>query len=140
LCSSRPASLRLLLTTPLLVFTVFFVRALNARIPPSTPLIVNAVNPGYCYSELRRSLVGLRAAINWLMDKALAFSSEVGSRRIVWAALSHQDHPDTLRGEYVSSFAIQEVSDAVLSPEGVKVQDRSWFVIFRLHKSSRVYN
>ncbi|KAJ7860404.1 hypothetical protein B0H14DRAFT_575715 [Mycena olivaceomarginata] len=108
------------------LFTVFFVRALNARIPPSTPLIVNAVNPGYCYSELRRSLVGLRATINWLMDKALAFSSEVGSRRIVWAALSHQDHPDTLRGEYVSSFAIQEVSDAVLSPEGVKVQDRSW--------------
>ncbi|KAJ7900599.1 hypothetical protein B0H14DRAFT_2429170, partial [Mycena olivaceomarginata] len=108
------------------LFTVFFVRALNARIPPSTPLIVTAVNPGYCYSELRRVLSGFRAVMDWLMEKALAFTSEVGSRRIVWAALSHQNQPDKLRGEYVSSFDIQEVSDVVLSPEGIKVQDRSW--------------
>ncbi|KAJ7792313.1 hypothetical protein B0H14DRAFT_3115225 [Mycena olivaceomarginata] len=108
------------------IFTVFFVRALNARIPPSTPLIVTAVNPGYCYSELRRVLSGFRAVMDWLMEKALAFTSEVGSRRIVWAALSHQNQPDKLRGEYVSSFDIQEVSDVVLSPEGIKVQDRSW--------------
>jgi hypothetical protein len=70
--------------------------------------------------------------MDWLMEKALAFTSEVGSRRIVWAALSHQNQPAKLRGEYVSSFDIQEVSDVVLSPEGIKVQDRSWFVICRL--------
>ncbi|KAF7345418.1 WW domain-containing oxidoreductase [Mycena venus] len=108
------------------LFNVFFVRALNDRIPPSTPLVVNAVNPGYCYSELRREFSGIRAALDWLMEKALAFSAEVGSRRLIWAALAHQDQPDKLRGEYSSSFKIREVSDLVLSPEGVKIQDRSW--------------
>ncbi|KAF7345532.1 WW domain-containing oxidoreductase [Mycena venus] len=109
------------------LFNVFFVRALNARLSPSTPppLIINAVNPGYCYSDLRREYSGMRAVIDWFLEKALAFSAEMGSRRLIWAALAHQDRPDKLRGEYLSSFEVREVSDLVLSPEGVKIQDRS---------------
>jgi hypothetical protein len=62
------------------------------------------------------------------MEKALAFTAEVGSRRLVWAALSNQEQPAQLRGGYISYFKVEEVSDFALSPEGVKMQDRSWFV------------
>jgi len=108
------------------LFNVFFARALNDHLSSSTPLIVNSVSPGYCYSELRREFSGLRAVIDWFMEKALAFTAEVGSRRLVWAALSYQDQPDKLRGAYLSNFEIVEVSDFILSPEGAKMQERSW--------------
>ncbi|KAF7371070.1 hypothetical protein MSAN_00741300 [Mycena sanguinolenta] len=108
------------------LFNVLFVRALNDRLPPSIPLVVNAVNPGYCYSELRREFSGARAVFDWFMERALAFSAEVGSRRLIWAALSYQNAPDKLRGEYLSDFHVEEVSDFVLSPEGAKMQDHSW--------------
>jgi NAD(P)-dependent dehydrogenase (short-subunit alcohol dehydrogenase family) len=108
------------------LFNVFFVRALNAHLPSSTPVVVSAVDPGYCYSELRRSFTGVMAVFDWLMERALAFPTEVGSRRLVWAALSNQDHPEKLRGEYTASFQVLEASDFVISPEGAKIQDRTW--------------
>ncbi|KAJ7483212.1 hypothetical protein FB451DRAFT_1169829 [Mycena latifolia] len=49
--------------------------------------------PGYCYSELRRNFSGVRAMVDHLMELALAFSAERGSRQLVWAALAYQDHP-----------------------------------------------
>ncbi|KAK7055882.1 WW domain-containing oxidoreductase [Favolaschia claudopus] len=116
--------------TKLLV--VFFVRALNARLPSSTPVVINAVNPGYCYSELRRELTGPTAAFDWLTEKMLAYSSEVGSRPLVWAAISHQDDPDVLRGEYINDYKVQEVSDVALTPAGVQVQNRSWDELIRI--------
>ncbi|KAJ7780227.1 hypothetical protein DFH07DRAFT_865313 [Mycena maculata] len=108
------------------LLNVFFTRALNARLPPSTPVIVNTVNPGYCYSELRREFTGLRAFVDHLMELALAFTTEVGSRQLVWAALAKQEAPEQLRGEYITAFHVQEVSDFVLSPQGAKAQDLIW--------------
>ncbi|KAF8206573.1 hypothetical protein K438DRAFT_1904702 [Mycena galopus ATCC 62051] len=107
------------------LLNVFFVRALNARLPPSTPVVISAVDPGYCYSELRRNLTGVMAVVDWLGEKALAFPTEVGSRRLIWTAVSHQDHPEKLRGQY-TTFQVLEASDFVLSPEGIKIQDRTW--------------
>ncbi|KAJ7173561.1 hypothetical protein C8R46DRAFT_1083145 [Mycena filopes] len=106
------------------LLNVFFVRALNARLPPSTPLIVNAVNPSYCYSELRRSLPGVLAFFDRILELCLAFTAEVGSRRLVWAAVGGD--PDELRGEYINACAVAEPSDFVIKPQGVKVQDRVW--------------
>ncbi|KAJ7838051.1 hypothetical protein B0H13DRAFT_2677621 [Mycena leptocephala] len=110
------------------LLNVFFVRALNARLPPSTPLIVNAVDPGYCYSELRCGLTGFMAVFDYLMERALAFTTEVGSRRLVWAALAYPNQPDTdkLRGEFSADCDVQEVSDYVLSAQGAKAQERIW--------------
>ncbi|KAJ7663864.1 hypothetical protein DFH06DRAFT_1393669 [Mycena polygramma] len=97
-----------------IVFNVFFVRALNAHLPPSTPLVVDAVCPGYCYSELRRELSGLTALFFY------------NSRQLVCGALAYPEEPEKLRGEYVFRYKITEVSDFVLSAEGSKVQKRSW--------------
>jgi retinol dehydrogenase-12 len=85
-------------------------------LPPSSPtVIVNAVNPGYCYSTLRRNLPFLTAVPYWVMDKALPFTTEVGSRQLVYAAVGGDDA--AMRGAYVS---YSEVSDYVLSDEGAK--------------------
>ncbi|KAF7371072.1 WW domain-containing oxidoreductase [Mycena sanguinolenta] len=108
------------------LFNVLFVRALNDRLPSSIPVIASAVDPGYCYSELRREFSGVMAVFDWLLERTLAFTAEVGSRRLIWTALSHQDQPEKLRGQYSSNFHMTEVSDFVLSPEGVKAQNRSW--------------
>ncbi|KAJ7089873.1 hypothetical protein B0H15DRAFT_839583 [Mycena belliarum] len=124
-CHSTPKVLedRYLLTK---LLNVFFVRALNARLPPATPLVVNTVNPGYCYSELRRTFSGIRLMLDNLMQWCLAFTTEQGSRQLVWAAVAHQDDPDKLRGQYITASKVEEVSDFVLSPLGAKAQDRLW--------------
>ncbi|KAJ7502584.1 hypothetical protein B0H11DRAFT_2188382 [Mycena galericulata] len=127
------------------LFNVFFVRALNARLPPSTPLIVDAADPGcssriyvaattksdlvsfrFCRSELRRDWTGLMAVFNWLNERLMALPTEVGSRQLVWAAVALQDHPEKLRGEFISCFQPTEVSDFALSPPGSKAQDLIW--------------
>ncbi|KAJ7483216.1 hypothetical protein FB451DRAFT_1084385 [Mycena latifolia] len=111
---------------PVTKFNVFFVRALNARLPPAMPLIVNAVSPGYCYSELRRNLSGVAAAADAVMEWFLAFTPERGSRQLVWGALAHQDHPEKLRGAYISASKVVEVADFVLSAQGAKAEDHIW--------------
>ncbi|KAJ7139182.1 short-chain dehydrogenase [Mycena epipterygia] len=108
------------------LFNVFFVRALNARLPPPTPVVVDAVCPGYCYSELRREFSGVMAVMDYIMERLLARSAEEGSRSLVWAALANQDHPEKMRGEYVAVAQFEEVSDYVLSADGAKLQDHVW--------------
>ncbi|KAJ7701185.1 hypothetical protein B0H17DRAFT_1005151 [Mycena rosella] len=108
------------------LFNIFFVRALTARLAPATPLVVNAVCPGYCYSELRRSFSGLRAVVDFLMERALAFTSEQGSRQLVFGAVARRDNPEAMRAAYISLSRVVEPSDYVLSTEGMKMQDRLW--------------
>ncbi|KAJ7123550.1 hypothetical protein C8R44DRAFT_831248 [Mycena epipterygia] len=114
------------LTIMVLVLNVFFFRALNSRLPPTTPVIVNAASPGYCYSELRREVSGLLVVINYIMERLLAWTTEEGSRQLVWGALAYQDRPEILRGQYIAASKVQEVSDYVLSAEGARVEDRVW--------------
>ncbi|KAJ7132349.1 hypothetical protein C8R44DRAFT_698800 [Mycena epipterygia] len=119
----RAMDARYLLTK---LLNIFFVRALNARLSASTPLIVNAVNPGYCYSQLRRSFSGIQAVFDHLSERALAFTTEEGSRQLVFGAIGEQEHPEKLRGEFTSNCKVMESSDFVLSPEGVKAQNDVW--------------
>ncbi|KAJ7343775.1 hypothetical protein DFH08DRAFT_214798 [Mycena albidolilacea] len=122
-CTPRNMAFRYLLTK---LLNVFFVRALNARLPPGTPLIVNAVSPGLCRSELTRSMTGVTAAFDRLISLLFAYSTEVGSRHLVWAALAEEERPDELRGAFIHGSKVLEPSDFVLSVEGAKTQDRVW--------------
>ena len=113
-------------THPDLVLNVFFVRTLNAYLSSSSPTVtVNAVNPGYCDSELRRNLPPTRTS---LINEELALPTEQGSRQLVYAAVAGKE--ENMRGGYVSFSEVVEVSDYVLSEEGDKVQERIWV---RLH-------
>ncbi|KAJ6447906.1 hypothetical protein C8R47DRAFT_433575 [Mycena vitilis] len=109
---------------------IFFVRALNARLGQTTPIIVHAVNPGLCRSELMRGISGILAAFEAFCSWILAFTTEVGSRQLVWAAVAQEDRPDSLRGAYIHACKVAEPSDFVLSAEGVKAQDRLWDELF----------
>ncbi|KAF9460542.1 short-chain dehydrogenase [Collybia nuda] len=109
------------------LLNVFFLRGLNDRLPrtPGT-IIVNGVNPGYCYSELRRDLSGIRAAVNWIMEYLLAHTTEEGSRQLVWAAVGGAEEGEELRGAYISCSEVREVSDFVLTKDGMIAQDAIW--------------
>jgi NAD(P)-dependent dehydrogenase (short-subunit alcohol dehydrogenase family) len=108
------------------LLNVFFTRALNAHIPLSTPLIVNTVNPGLCATTLRSSFTFPLNVLDWDLEKVLAISSEEGSRQLVYAAIGGREDEVKMRGAFISKNEIREVSDFVLSEEGVKVQDRIW--------------
>ncbi|PPQ75648.1 hypothetical protein CVT24_010591 [Panaeolus cyanescens] len=107
------------------LLNVLFARGLNDRLR-NQPLVVNAVCPGYCYSNLRRNFTGVRAIVDWLMERVLARTTEEGSRQLVWAALAKQDAPDQLRGAYISSMNSVEPSDFVVSQAGAEFQDKLW--------------
>ena len=107
------------------MLNVFFARGLSERLL-GKPVIVNAVNPGFCYSALRRHITGLRAWSIWLMELCLARTSEQGSRELIWACIGGKDNIDQLRGAYISSMEVREPSDFVIGEEGKRAQTKLW--------------
>ncbi|SJL03428.1 related to enoyl-CoA hydratase/isomerase [Armillaria ostoyae] len=108
------------------LLNVFFTRSLQSRLPES--IIVNAINPGFCESELRRSITGswYMAFAEWTMVKLLGYSTEEGSRQLVWAAVGGGEDEKHLRGGYVSFSDIVEVSDYAISETGLEAQEKIW--------------
>jgi retinol dehydrogenase 12 len=107
------------------VLNLLFVRALADRLG-NIPVIVNAVDPGYAISELRRNVHGLRILVFYLMDLFLAIPTEKSSRRLVWGALGGKEDEDKLRGAYLRCSQVSEPSDFVISHQGREVQERTW--------------
>ncbi|KAG1738024.1 hypothetical protein EDB19DRAFT_1852582 [Suillus lakei] len=113
------------------LLNVFFVRALTDRLQCTTPLSAVAVSPGSCHSQLRRSwyeqttfsFVKIAVAI-W--ERLLAWTSEQGSRQLVFGAVGGRDNEENMRGGFVSRGRLVEVADFVLSDEGHKMQDTVW--------------
>ena len=120
-CGSR-------ILSPFTVLNVFFVRELTKRLPANSPVIVTAVNPGYCKSQLRRYLPLPLRILNSIVEVLLARTTEEGSRQLLWAAIGGAGREFELRGAYVSKATLQEVSDYVLSDEreGTALQTRLW--------------
>ncbi|KAF9241280.1 hypothetical protein BU15DRAFT_60905 [Melanogaster broomeanus] len=108
------------------LLNVFFARALQDRVQSSTPLTVNSVNPGFCYSSLRRGFYEQRNCGLYLMEKLLAWTAEQGSRQLIYAAIADRDNEDHMKGAFISKAAVIEPSDFVLSEEGTKMQDTLW--------------
>ena len=107
------------------MLNVFFARGLSERLL-GKPVIVNAVNPGLCYSALRRHITGLRAWSIWVLEIFLARTSEQGSRELIWACIGGKDNIDQLRGAYISSMEVREPSDFVIGEEGKRAQTKLW--------------
>ncbi|KAJ7466914.1 hypothetical protein FB451DRAFT_1259505 [Mycena latifolia] len=122
-CTPSEMRTRYLLTK---LLNVLFVRALNARLEPGAPLIISAINPGFCVSELGRDEARILVFISNIMRSLLAFTTEEGSRQLVWAAVGRPENPEELRGGYTNQCKVVEPSDFVISPEGQKAQDRIW--------------
>ena len=113
-----------------LVLNIFFVRELTKRLPANSPVIVTAVNPGFCKSQLGRNLSPVTRVFGEIMRALLARTTEEGSRQLVWAAVGGAGREFDLRGGYVNMADLEEVSDYVLSEEGAVVQTRLWVCEF----------
>ena len=107
------------------MLNVFFARELSERLRHK-PLIVNAVNPGFCQSAFRRNWRGLRAWLTWPIEVFLARTTEQGSRQLIWACIGGRDNVEELRGAYISSMQVQEPSDFTVSEEGSRAQTKIW--------------
>jgi len=105
--------------------TFFFARGLSERLRDK-PLIVNVVDPGLCHSDLARNLTGTRAWSLWLWKTLFAYTTEQGSRQLVWACIGGKDNVEQLRGAYISSMQVREASDFVVSEEGKRAQTKLW--------------
>ncbi|KAG6899469.1 hypothetical protein C0993_010065 [Termitomyces sp. T159_Od127] len=103
----------------------FFYRALNDRLGPASPVVVNGVNPAFCYSGLRRDISGLMSVVWYVLERLVARTAEEGSRQLLYAALGGiGKEDDKFRGAYISSTSISEASDYVLASH--EIQDRLW--------------
>ncbi|KAJ7765100.1 hypothetical protein DFH07DRAFT_738005 [Mycena maculata] len=114
------------------LLNVFFVRALNSCLGASL-LIVDAVNPGFCVSKLRRNISGPVAWLANFMEWIMAFTTEEGGHRLVHGAVGILEDADTLltkmawtRGGYLNQCRVEEPSNFVVSAEGHRVQDQIW--------------
>lgn len=85
---------------------IFLARELAERAKGSTlpSVIVNAVDPGLCRTELTREFTGLTAVAASIANAILARTAETGSRNIIYAAVSRED----THGKYLSSCCVRE--------------------------------
>jgi hypothetical protein len=120
----------LLTVSQFAVLNVTFFRSLTARLAKSkSPIIVTALNPGLCFSELTRNVTGEKAKRIEAEKAEFAYTTEEGSRHILYAALKglgSKEEEDKVRGEYSSRSHVQDVSDFVLSEEGKRFADKVW--------------
>jgi len=50
------------------LLNLFFARELASRLPEDSPLVINTINPGLCFSGLRRNLPLSSQIIFWFWD------------------------------------------------------------------------
>ncbi|KAL2673776.1 hypothetical protein Neosp_012220 [[Neocosmospora] mangrovei] len=93
---------------------------MKSSAPPGYPVIINLVNPGFCYSNLTREGPQVFMAIVRVLMHAR--SSEVGSRTLVHAASAGEE----THGTYLSDCKLSPVADFVTSEAGREMQARVW--------------
>jgi retinol dehydrogenase-12 len=111
------------------LLNVFFTRAFAAHLAPSSAIIADYVNPGFCYSGLSRNAPFPASLVFMVMKLALGRRTAEGAKTLVWAATAgHNDASvrDSLKGAYSSDCRIAAPSDFALSDEGQKIQSRLW--------------
>ncbi|KZO98824.1 NAD(P)-binding protein [Calocera viscosa TUFC12733] len=103
------------------LLNVLFTIALSSRLPSTTSLSINTVNPGFCHSQLARNARSWRF---WLQKQLLARSTEAGSRTLVHAAVGRDI--DGKSGLYVEHCRVGEPSEWVRSERGKEVGAKLW--------------
>ncbi|KAJ3780032.1 hypothetical protein GGU11DRAFT_779093 [Lentinula aff. detonsa] len=104
------------------ILNIMLVHKLAALLPKS--IVPVSLNPGFCLSGLRRKHDGEEAERFKKMEDEFAYTSEEGSRQIIYAAIGGKD--EELRGAFTSYSRVLEVSDWMLSEEGKRAEDKTW--------------
>lgn len=115
--------------TYIVVINVLFARALQAHIPSSAPIVISAVDPGLCHSDLRRRIG--ESHMTELLKRAR--TAEEGSRQLLYASLGPDatnldstELTQPLRGGYVEDQEASSPSPWATSEDGAKLQARIW--------------
>jgi hypothetical protein len=109
-----------------------FLREVNDRLAPATPIVLNETHPGLCRSELSRDWVFPMNVIFGIAMRLIARTEQQGAAVLTWASLAgtagekNDDLRDRLRGAYVTDARVSEPSDWVLGPDGKRVQAKVW--------------
>jgi retinol dehydrogenase-12 len=114
-----------------LVFNLFFTRSFAARLPPTSPLIVNCLSPGFCTTELGRNTATFFKPFLKLFQLIFARTAAEGAKTYVWAALAGKAQDQNALRENVHvtliiDCKIAEPSDYALSKEGREAETRLW--------------
>ncbi|KAK0216887.1 hypothetical protein IW262DRAFT_155178 [Armillaria fumosa] len=108
------------------LFNILFARALQLHVPSSPAITVNSVTPAFCFSNLASDGPSEQMERLQKMREELAFTTEEGSRQLVYGAVGSLDNEEKLRGKYIHMSEVVEESDFVLSEDGKIVQDKVW--------------
>ncbi|KAE9406207.1 short-chain dehydrogenase [Gymnopus androsaceus JB14] len=105
------------------ILNVMLVRKLVELLPKT--VVPVTLSPGFCLSGLRRNATGEIAVQFKKMEETFAYTSEEGSRHIIFSAIGGTD--EELRGAFISeSWIPLELPDWMLSQEGKKAEDKIW--------------
>ncbi|KAL5374117.1 hypothetical protein DPSP01_012178 [Paraphaeosphaeria sporulosa] len=99
------------------LLNVLWTRELASKISPEE-VVVNTVNPGFCYSGLHRHSASFINVFLWLF----AWTPEQGGSCLTDALVRQGGS----HGAYVSEQRLTAPSPFVLSPEGATVQKKIW--------------
>ncbi|KAI0081318.1 NAD(P)-binding protein [Panus rudis PR-1116 ss-1] len=110
------------------LLNVLFTRALAERLVPTSGIVANTVNPGFCATQLMRHVEDKSLADQY---SSLLRSPEEGSRALIFAAIARsnagKEDIQQFQGAYISDVAqIASPSDWVLSEEGHRAQEKIW--------------
>lgn len=122
------------------MLNIFFIRELASRLPADCPLVVNCVTPSLCKTGLRREFPWPLSWIYVVVDAAISWSAERGSRQLIFGALGHEKRESDLKGVYISSSKITEPSDFIISDEGKAAQKQVWVSVFIHHSHCLLTN
>ncbi|KAL0571617.1 hypothetical protein V5O48_010351 [Marasmius crinis-equi] len=103
---------------------VMFARTLQSHL--SNSITICALNPGFCTTELNRTITGPAAEHVVALRKKLGLTAEEGSRQLLFAGIGQRESESKLRGAYVSFSRVSECSDFILSEDGRKLEGSMW--------------
>lgn len=107
---------------------IWVVRELAARMPRTEPVIINALNPGFCRTDLFRHAPRLLGFIVKSAVQIIGRTTEMGSRTLMAAAAAGRDS----HGGYMDSCVPREPSALVVSEEGKQLQSRVYDELFEI--------
>ncbi|KAF9269310.1 NAD(P)-binding protein [Marasmius fiardii PR-910] len=108
------------------ILLLLFIQSLQSRLLKSdSPAITCcSVSPGFCYSQLRRELQV--AELYSSLEKKYAFTSEEGSRQLLFAAIGGRERETEFRGAYITFSKFETLGEFVLSPDGKRLERKVW--------------
>ncbi|KAK0214683.1 hypothetical protein EDD85DRAFT_917266 [Armillaria nabsnona] len=105
------------------LLNILFARALQLHV---TAITINSVTPGLCFSGLGSDGPAEQAERLRTRRQEYAFTTEEGSRQLVYGAVGSLDDKEKLRGKYICMSEVVEESDFVISEDGKIIQDKVW--------------